>query len=105
MLGCLSLLLFAVLQFVNATQVNRTIDDTQGDSVTGAKPTYVPSTGGVWAGPDCSGCAIHPNRALAFDGTWTAATYNAQLGLTAIQFSFTGKLQKISHLCCSVNEQ
>jgi hypothetical protein len=83
-------LLLTVLQFASAASVNHSIDDTNGDSVTGAKPIYFPPTG-VWAGADCVGCAIQPNPSLAFDGTWTAATYNAQLGLTSIVLSFTGK--------------
>ena len=101
MFCCLALLLLAVLQFTNATQVNRTIDDTRGDSVTGAKPIYVPSIGGVWASANCSECAIKPNQSLAFDGTWTAATFNAQLGLIAIEFSFTGKLQVLHFAYCT----
>lgn len=89
--GPLSFLFLNVLQIVTAVEVNRTIDDTNGDSVTGAKPIYLPRTGGVWAGPECGGCAIQPDPNLAFDRTWTAATYHPQLGLTEIELAFTGE--------------
>ena len=82
--------LFLLFEISRSAQVNRTIDDTKGDSVTGVMPTYVPSTGGVWAGADCTGCAIQPDPTQAFDGTWTAATYHPQLSLTSIELSFTG---------------
>jgi hypothetical protein len=87
-----SLLFLFVLPFADAGQVNRTIDDTKGDIVTGAKPTYLPTTGGVWAGADCAKCAVQPNSSLAFDGTWTAATYHATLGMTSIKLPFTGNV-------------
>lgn len=43
--GPLSFLFLNVLQIVTAVEVNRTIDDTNGDSVTGAKPIYLPRVG------------------------------------------------------------
>ncbi|KAJ7650803.1 hypothetical protein FB45DRAFT_732028 [Roridomyces roridus] len=67
---------------------NRTIDDTNGDSVTGAVPVYTPEA--VWDGPSCNGCAILPNRAQTFDGTYHAATYNSGLRDMEISMSFTG---------------
>ncbi|KAF8350378.1 hypothetical protein F5887DRAFT_938908 [Amanita rubescens] len=82
---------FALLLLVRTTQavlVNRTIDDTNGDSTTGRVPIYQP--GGSWNGASCSGCAINPNQSLAFDGTWSAVTYNPGLNNTNITFSFTG---------------
>ncbi|KIY46564.1 hypothetical protein FISHEDRAFT_75486 [Fistulina hepatica ATCC 64428] len=67
---------------------NRTIDDTEGDSVTGAVPSYSPS--GSWDNADCVGCYIVPSKSEAFDGTWTAATYSPSLTDMSIKFSFTG---------------
>ncbi|KAJ7456582.1 hypothetical protein FB451DRAFT_1098704 [Mycena latifolia] len=78
--------LFGVLSYAAST--NRTIDDTDGDSVTGAVPTYTPSSS--FAGPSCSGCAIQPSTDDAFDGTWSAATYNSGLGSMSISMDFTG---------------
>lgn len=69
---------------------NRTIDDTIGDLVTGAKPTYIPSSG-VWDDTTCVGCAIVPETTKAFRGTWNAATYNRNIPEVSVQFSFTGK--------------
>jgi hypothetical protein len=83
------LVLFLALSMPRAALVNRTIDDTFGDSVTGQTPVYLPTT--PWAGPSCTTCAIVPNKSLAFDGTWTAATYNPNLfNNMNITFSFTG---------------
>ncbi|KAF7298894.1 hypothetical protein MIND_00837400 [Mycena indigotica] len=73
-----------------AASTNRTIDDTNGDSMTGAIPVYQPNESGVWAGPSCVGCAIVPDTSLAHDGTWSAATYNAGLGIMNISMDFTG---------------
>lgn len=43
------------LSLVSSTAVNRSIDDTLGDSVTGVRPTYLPDTTGVWEDNTCSG--------------------------------------------------
>lgn len=83
--------LIATAQIAFAAQVNRSIDDTYGDSVTGDRPTYLPTTGGVWADATCQGCAIQPNPSLAFDGSWTASTYHPALNEISFQFQFTGK--------------
>ncbi|THV03989.1 hypothetical protein K435DRAFT_585998, partial [Dendrothele bispora CBS 962.96] len=63
---------------------NRTIDDTLGDYVTRQRPTYFPETVGIWEDQTCAGCHVQPNRSLAFDGTWTAATYKPSVGNTLI---------------------
>ncbi|KAJ7651124.1 hypothetical protein FB45DRAFT_889739 [Roridomyces roridus] len=70
------------------TLTNRTIDDTNGDNVTGVVPTYTPSSS--WAGPSCQGCAILPDTSKVFDGTYHAATYGPDLGSLAISMDFTG---------------
>ncbi|KAJ3770466.1 hypothetical protein FB446DRAFT_744175 [Lentinula raphanica] len=78
------------IQLVSAVGVNRSIDDTLGDSVTGDRPTYLPGTSGVWEDNTCAGCALAPATAKAFDGTYTAATYNPNLNNISISFDFTG---------------
>lgn len=84
-----ALVLFLASSTTRAALVNRTIDDTFGDSVTGQRPVYLPTS--PWAGSNCTTCAIVPNKALAFDGTWTAATYNPNFfNNMNITFSFTG---------------
>jgi hypothetical protein len=76
--------------------VNISIDDTYGDLTTGQKPIYQPS--GPWFTPSCGESCIvdpQPSASSAFDGTWTAATYdpsnssysNAGVNIT---FYFTG---------------
>ncbi|KAF9469396.1 hypothetical protein BDZ94DRAFT_1303868 [Collybia nuda] len=90
-LGSICLLLFIFLErFILAVEVNRTIDDTVGDSVTGQRPVYLPQTIGVWEDATCKGCAIQPDKVQAFKGTWTAATYNPGLESMSVEFSFKG---------------
>ncbi|KAF5388955.1 hypothetical protein D9757_005059 [Collybiopsis confluens] len=70
--------------------VNRSIDDTLGDSVTGQKPLYLPPTVGIWEDATCKECALRPSIQDAYDQTWTAATYHPKLGNMSISFPFTG---------------
>ena len=58
-----------------ASLVNKTIDDTYCNPITGRTPVYLPN--GRWNGQNRSGCAIDPNASLPFDGTWSAATYHS----------------------------
>ncbi|KAF5330548.1 hypothetical protein D9619_005238 [Psilocybe cf. subviscida] len=69
---------------------NRTIDDALGDSVTGQKVVFLPSTQGVWSNQDCIGCALNPDTTKAFDSTYTAATYNSGLGSISATLKFQG---------------
>ena len=71
--------------------VNRTIDDQFGDSDTLQRATYLPTTSTVWQDQSCSGCLIQPDISRAFKGTYTAATYNPQLGSMNITMKFNGK--------------
>ncbi|GLB34615.1 hypothetical protein LshimejAT787_0201800 [Lyophyllum shimeji] len=75
---------------VGAIPRNRTIDDTFGDSVTGAKPVYLPE--GNWDGPNCdpSHCHIIPSPDNAFARTYSAATYVPGGGARTAEFSFKG---------------
>ncbi|KAF8958003.1 hypothetical protein BDZ97DRAFT_1668984 [Flammula alnicola] len=77
---------------VTSAIVNRTIDDSFGDSQTGQLVTYAPATAGVWADETCpvTVCAIRPDTTQAFKGTYTAATYNPGLGSMSITMQFTG---------------
>ncbi|KAJ4487572.1 hypothetical protein J3R30DRAFT_813810 [Lentinula aciculospora] len=81
---------FCKFSLIYSIGVNRSIDDTLGDSVTGDRPTYLPGTTGVWEDNTCSGCALAPSTSSAFDGTYTAATYNPDLNNISISFDFTG---------------
>ncbi|KAI0673167.1 hypothetical protein C8Q78DRAFT_704138 [Trametes maxima] len=72
--------------------VNRTIDDQEGDSVTGALPNYLPKR---WnTGQTCSTCNIHPgiiDASQAFDGTWSDMTYSgAGWPDQVVAINFTG---------------
>ncbi|KAF8647466.1 hypothetical protein AX16_006672 [Volvariella volvacea WC 439] len=82
--------LLSLVPTTGAALTNRTIDDTIGDVTTLFRPIYRPPTLGVWEGNTCRTCAIQPDRELAFDGTWTAATYNPGIGSMSIELSFPG---------------
>ncbi|TFK63344.1 hypothetical protein BDN72DRAFT_902473 [Pluteus cervinus] len=76
--------------FARAALVNRTIDDTLGDPITNFRPLYAPTTG-AWEDASCSTCFIQPSKDLAFDGTWTAATFRPEdFSSMSVQLQFTG---------------
>ncbi|KAH9930965.1 uncharacterized protein B0H18DRAFT_120163 [Fomitopsis serialis] len=74
----------------------RTIDDTYGDSVTGATPTYLDTN--CWnQGPNCSVCVSQPDPLQAHNGTWhdtQSDTCNNVLinspTVHTVSFAFTG---------------
>ncbi|PPQ88330.1 LOW QUALITY PROTEIN: hypothetical protein CVT25_012441 [Psilocybe cyanescens] len=70
--------------------VNRTIDDSFGDSQTGLQVTYLPTTSGVWKDETCIGCAINADTSQTFKGTYTAATYAPSLNSISITMKFNG---------------
>ncbi|KAJ3550094.1 hypothetical protein NMY22_g632 [Coprinellus aureogranulatus] len=78
------------LQVAWAAVVNRTIDDTFGDSETRRLPLYLPSIGEVWKGPECVGCAINPDTSKAFKNSYQAATYAPDSGKISITLTFNG---------------
>lgn len=91
------LLLLLSLSLATARLVNRTIDDQNGDSVSGAKPTYAPSIDPAsnWTqGADCTSCFLLPNKVIdvsqAFDGTWHDSTYHPGDPDHTIDAAFTG---------------
>jgi len=83
----LAFALFSLSAVQAQTAVNRTIDDALGDSETGVKPLFSPAA--AWHAGECAQCAIRPDPAQAFQGTWTEATYRAPDTLN-IQLSFRG---------------
>ena len=87
----LSFFWFSVISGTEATAINRTIDDTLGDSVTGARPIYLPANRGLWRGAGCSECAFQPDPSQVFDETWSEALYSPQVGVMNITFDFTGR--------------
>lgn len=77
--------------------VNRTIDDEYGDSVTGAKPVYEPSSDPVsnWRqGATCKICSVIPNKDIdlsqAVERTWHDSTYHPGHLDHTINAPFTG---------------
>lgn len=78
-------------RFVFADVVNRTIDDGEGDSVTGLQVTYFPAQPNPpWANQNCAVCAIKPDINQAFLHTYTAATWLPQNGTMSITMQFNG---------------
>jgi hypothetical protein len=73
---------------------NVTIDDQNGDAVTGAKPTYV----GTWSfGPTCgANCWIKPDAQDTLDGTWHDTTVFAGGESASITLQFIGELVRAS---------
>jgi len=62
-----------------AALVNVTIDDTNGDPLTGAQFVYTPPTS--WnIGQACVGCTAHPDPELLYDQTWHDGTFNPVAG-------------------------
>ncbi|KAJ7464455.1 hypothetical protein FB451DRAFT_439302 [Mycena latifolia] len=66
-----------------------TIDDTEGDSQTGAKPTYSPATS-FSANSDCDNCVVHADPAQAFDGTWHDSSQFSGQPPVSVTLTFTG---------------
>jgi len=89
----ISFLLLSIVTHVNAIIENRTIDDTNGDSVTHVVPDYNNGDGSanVWnAQPGCSGCTLKPDASKAFDNTWHDNMYFGGTPLASVNITFTG---------------
>ena len=76
----------------------RIIDDTYGDSVTGALPTY--SDTDCWSASPCSDCTLQPNSSQAYNGTWHDTSSNtcsfmddtsAMVADHSVSFAFSGQ--------------
>ncbi|PIL31267.1 hypothetical protein GSI_05965 [Ganoderma sinense ZZ0214-1] len=92
----ISLSLLLALAFVRpgaCGMVNRTIDDQNGDQVTGKVPIYTPA-GGWTQGSHCNGCGINISIGVdpgeLFDGTWHDTTVHPNGPPHAITMNFTG---------------
>ncbi|THH03755.1 hypothetical protein EW145_g6028 [Phellinidium pouzarii] len=71
------LIVGTVLGGLVAVLINVTVDDQNGDSMTGGLPLYSGSSKDNWQqGATCKGCAAQPNASFAFDSTWHDATWN-----------------------------
>ncbi|KAF9014184.1 hypothetical protein BDQ17DRAFT_446586 [Cyathus striatus] len=77
-----------LLRITFAGTVNRTIDDSFGDSTTSQVPMFLPS--GLWANQLCEVCAIKPDTSKAFMKTYTASTYYPTLNNISISMEFEG---------------
>ncbi|KZT74172.1 hypothetical protein DAEQUDRAFT_292907 [Daedalea quercina L-15889] len=93
--SCIQWLLFATALFISLVLAEvRIIDDTYGDSATGAVPTY----SDCWnAGPDCSTCTLQPDPSMMYNGTWhdtstgECNSANSTMGVSQnVTFSFKG---------------
>ncbi|KAF8217078.1 hypothetical protein K438DRAFT_1559193 [Mycena galopus ATCC 62051] len=97
-----SVLLFLILIRVTlsfgSTVLTATIDDTDGDSVTGAQPVY---SGNFSPNSDCDGCTVHPDPTQAHDGTWHDSSQFNGAGPVSVTLSFTGT--GISVFCILAN--
>lgn len=82
---------------VYAVLVNRTIDDTNGDSVTGFPPSYIPSEDFWNRQSGCSRCWSHLDTSSVFDGTWHSSTFDAtHTTAKAVNISFTGNSSSLN---------
>ncbi|KAF9469398.1 hypothetical protein BDZ94DRAFT_378833 [Collybia nuda] len=97
-------LLFIFLGASIAIELNRTIDDTLGDSITGTNPNYFPASG-VWENAACKDCVLQPDGILAFKGTWAAATYDPTLNSMSIELAFKGTAIYIFFILADIVEQ
>ncbi|KAJ3542875.1 hypothetical protein NM688_g5927 [Phlebia brevispora] len=84
---------------------NITVDDTNGDQLTGTFVTYTPSSG--WnIGNGCQTCAATPNSSFAWDATWQDATYypgtdiSPEREVQQARFSFTGSAIYVYGIQC-----
>ncbi|KAJ7456545.1 hypothetical protein FB451DRAFT_1511489 [Mycena latifolia] len=67
--------LFYFFFTTQAALVNVTIDDTAGDSLTGALVTYTPSD--AWNSQnECIDCLVHPDTTKLQNGTWHDSTFS-----------------------------
>lgn len=71
--------------------VNRTTDDSLGDSATHLLVTYLPTTDEVWETEKCTTCSITPDISQTFSGTYTAATHMPGQPPISVTIDFTGQ--------------
>lgn len=81
------LIILAHIPCAKAALRNASIDDIDGDELTGHKPWFVPAAGS-WDGVHCTACLVLPDPAFAYRNTYTAATYRQDEGTPLVEFSF-----------------
>jgi hypothetical protein len=89
----LFILLLLLAKAVTAAPSNRTIDDQDGDEVTGVKPVF---TAGWHTGQNCTVCRATLDPSQTFENTWLDTTVDAD-GAENITLSFTGTRLLLSH--------
>ncbi|KAJ8481307.1 hypothetical protein ONZ51_g6086 [Trametes cubensis] len=100
------LALFVACVAVAGVDVNRTIDDQKGDSVTGVAPLFLPTD--LWnIGQTCTSCVIRAGSPIdpgqVFDGTWHDATHYGDSDPDRIvQVSFTGHAIYVYHTIMNI---
>ncbi|KAF9266985.1 hypothetical protein L218DRAFT_985512 [Marasmius fiardii PR-910] len=85
------------------------VDDTKGDSLTGAIPAFLPSEAGFSQGPLCQGCGdswcqgcgLEPDPNQVYGGTWMVATHFKNDPAKYITFDFVGT--EVSVFCIVPN--
>jgi hypothetical protein len=83
--------------------INSTIDNSFGDSQTGQLVTDLPSNS-TWDNETCVGCALQPDINLAFDKTYTDATWTpTSNGTMSITMKLNGKFLSPVKLYIEVN--
>ncbi|RXW20454.1 hypothetical protein EST38_g5408 [Candolleomyces aberdarensis] len=92
-----------------AALVNRTIDDTTGDSVTGLLPVYFPSPSEVsmWKNHNCprNDCVTRPDINKTFGRSYTAATFRSeQSSKISITLRFNGTAIYIFFTLTNIHE-
>ncbi|KAJ7799868.1 hypothetical protein B0H14DRAFT_2387743 [Mycena olivaceomarginata] len=88
----LAFILFTHVALSSGSVLPATIDDTTGDSLTGAQPTYSGSFSAVrlQINSNCDGCLVHPDPQRAHGGTWHDSSQFGGAPPVSVTLSFTG---------------
>ena len=83
-----------------------TVDDTNGDEMTGALPSYSQSPILWTVGQDCSTCLAQPVKSQVHDGTWHDTTHSEgnepHPGQRSVSIAFVGENRQV--LCLVKDE-
>lgn len=92
--------LFAILHLLPVNALEITIDDTNGDPRTGAKPFFSPA--GAWRGSDCGSCNPGLDASRAEQGTYHESLYSPDSGLGGVSITvpFEGVLRSLVDGLC-----
>ncbi|KAJ6476369.1 hypothetical protein C8R45DRAFT_834314 [Mycena sanguinolenta] len=80
---------FLYIQGCISAVSNRTIDDINGDTVTGLIPSYGPPDAPWNANNNCTGCRLQPDASQTVDLTWHDVTVDDG-ATTTVSIQFTG---------------